>query len=264
MNGTELLTQIFANVRDERDEVARNTGRIGGAIKDPSGPVKPAYDWLVKYGVPIVEAMDCDLPHGVLGLFHLVPPQRMVIRYNAAFTPDNMWVVWHECGHCADYLRRADDKVHFMAQGWLSTKHANFLQMHQEEIIKWTPHPNRQYKTRLDELWAEVIAATMIDPARVPAQIERAIRPDLLAIGLPIGAPAHGEEKNPKSFKCEFLCQGSWSSNAMRFATQHEADLAGGELMSRWYVPTDRRVVETSDPVNARFNEASFKAELLS
>ena len=47
---------------------------------------------------------------------------------------------------------------------------------------------------------------------------------------------------------------GSWSSNALRFATKEEAEASGKELLSRWFVPTDSRAVESEDPVNYEAN----------
>jgi hypothetical protein len=47
---------------------------------------------------------------------------------------------------------------------------------------------------------------------------------------------------------------GTWNGNALRFATKEEAEASGKELLSRWFVPTDSRAVESDDPVNYRFN----------
>ena len=57
-----------------------------------------------------------------------------------------------------------------------------------------------------------------------------------------------------KSFKTEVYAQGSWSSNSLRFSTKEEAEASGKELLSRWFVPTDSRALESEDPVNYRFN----------
>ena len=45
----------------------------------------------------------------------------------------------------------------------------------------------------------------------------------------------------------------SWAGNAVRMATKEEADAAGHELLTRWYVPESYRVVPSDDPVNYRF-----------
>jgi len=56
------------------------------------------------------------------------------------------------------------------------------------------------------------------------------------------------------SWKTEVLVQGEWSTNAVRFATKEEAEAAGRELLSRWFVPVDSRAAESDDPVNYRFD----------
>jgi len=52
-----------------------------------------------------------------------------------------------------------------------------------------------------------------------------------------------------------------WSSNSCRYATQAEAEAAGKELLSRWFVPTASRAAESENPVNARFENG--RTELL-
>jgi hypothetical protein len=44
------------------------------------------------------------------------------------------------------------------------------------------------------------------------------------------------------------------SFNAVVLATREEADDAGRELMSRWFVPTGWAVVESDEPVNYKFD----------
>ena len=63
----------------------------------------------------------------------------------------------------------------------------------------------------------------------------------------------------PKSWKMEVCVSGSWSSNACVYATKEEAELAGKELLSRWYVPSDSRAVESTDAVNYRFDVDKFR-----
>jgi hypothetical protein len=48
----------------------------------------------------------------------------------------------------------------------------------------------------------------------------------------------------------------SWASNALRFATKIEAEKAGHELLSRWYVPISSRAAESIDPVNYVFDDS--------
>ena len=52
------------------------------------------------------------------------------------------------------------------------------------------------------------------------------------------------------SYMFEVHARGEWCGNGQRFATKEEAEQAGRDLLSRWYVPDSYRVVETSGPVN--------------
>jgi hypothetical protein len=65
------------------------------------------------------------------------------------------------------------------------------------------------------------------------------------------------------SFKTEVCVDGKWASNALRFATEREAQLYGTELLSRWFVPTDARPAESPDPANYKFDEQQFFAVAL-
>ena len=56
------------------------------------------------------------------------------------------------------------------------------------------------------------------------------------------------------SWKMEVLVNGEWGTNACVYATKEEAEAAGIELLSRWFLPTDSRAVESNDEVNYRFN----------
>jgi hypothetical protein len=47
----------------------------------------------------------------------------------------------------------------------------------------------------------------------------------------------------------------SWATNSLRFATKVEAEKAGRELLSRWYLPIDSRAAESEDPVNYVFDD---------
>jgi hypothetical protein len=57
------------------------------------------------------------------------------------------------------------------------------------------------------------------------------------------------------------MYQGSktWNSNALRFATKIEAEKAGDELLSRWYVPIDSRAAQSEDAVNYIFDDATCR-----
>ena len=61
------------------------------------------------------------------------------------------------------------------------------------------------------------------------------------------------------SYKTEVKVDGSWSSNAVRFATEAEAVEAGKELLSRWFAPSDSRSAASEDPVNYKFDFQSWR-----
>jgi hypothetical protein len=56
----------------------------------------------------------------------------------------------------------------------------------------------------------------------------------------------------------------SWASNALRFATKIEAEKAGHELLSRWYVPIDSRAAQSEDAVNYIFDDATGRPSPIS
>ena len=60
-------------------------------------------------------------------------------------------------------------------------------------------------------------------------------------------------ERKIMSYKMEVEVDGNWSSNACVYATREEAEAAGRELLSRWFVPTDSRAVESTETVNYKF-----------
>lgn len=63
------------------------------------------------------------------------------------------------------------------------------------------------------------------------------------------------------SFKIEVQMAGEWGgSNALAFATHDEAKDYGTELLSRWSGPDDFRVIESTEPVNYRFDKETYKA----
>ncbi len=65
------------------------------------------------------------------------------------------------------------------------------------------------------------------------------------------------------SFKAEVIADNSgvWVSNALRFATHAEALAYVQDLAWRWTLVRDSRVVESSDPVNYRFNQETRAVE---
>jgi hypothetical protein len=48
--------------------------------------------------------------------------------------------------------------------------------------------------------------------------------------------------------------QEGWASNAAAYATKEEAEAAGAELLTRWTLPHAYRAVESTQPVNYRFD----------
>ena len=56
------------------------------------------------------------------------------------------------------------------------------------------------------------------------------------------------------TFKTYVEVSGKWSTNACVYATKKEAEAAGTELLSRWFVPTASEARESSDPVNYKFD----------
>jgi hypothetical protein len=51
-----------------------------------------------------------------------------------------------------------------------------------------------------------------------------------------------------------FLVGREWAGNALRFATQAEAEQSALELMGRWFMPSDYRVDEVDEEVNYGFD----------
>jgi hypothetical protein len=62
------------------------------------------------------------------------------------------------------------------------------------------------------------------------------------------------------SFKYEVEVDGKFSGNAVRFATEEEANAGGSELLSRWFVPTGYRVVSSDDPVNYEIKDGVIQS----
>ena len=58
------------------------------------------------------------------------------------------------------------------------------------------------------------------------------------------------------SFKPEVISDnsGNWCGNALIFATQDEAQAYVRDLSCRWMMVRDTRVVESSEPVNYRWD----------
>lgn len=56
---------------------------------------------------------------------------------------------------------------------------------------------------------------------------------------------------------------GTWAGNGCYYATREEAHRAVVELSGRWTSVRETRVVETEEPVNVRWNDATGKTEFL-
>lgn len=65
------------------------------------------------------------------------------------------------------------------------------------------------------------------------------------------------------SYKNYVLVGDEWATNNCAYATKEEADEAGREMLTRWFVPTDHEARESDQEVNARFNFESYKTEIL-
>jgi len=62
------------------------------------------------------------------------------------------------------------------------------------------------------------------------------------------------------SFKPQVLVEGSWSGNGLVFATHTEALENAKDLMRRWILVEDVRVVETSALVNYAWINGTLKS----
>lgn len=60
------------------------------------------------------------------------------------------------------------------------------------------------------------------------------------------------------SFKPEFLINGIWYDNAVRFATYEEALDNARAKFAVWTMPTDYRAVESTDPVNYQWTDGGL------
>ncbi len=50
-----------------------------------------------------------------------------------------------------------------------------------------------------------------------------------------------------------------YAGNALRFATEHEAEASASDLMNRWFVPIGWRVDVSDDAPNYRWDETTQK-----
>lgn len=53
---------------------------------------------------------------------------------------------------------------------------------------------------------------------------------------------------------------GTWTGNALRFATKEEAETYVSDLQARWMLVRATRVVQSEDPVNYRWTDHGIEA----
>lgn len=63
-----------------------------------------------------------------------------------------------------------------------------------------------------------------------------------------------------RSFTGEVIADGSgqWAGNGLRFATEQEARESVADLMRRWWLVTDTRIVQSADPPNYRWDNGGL------
>lgn len=57
------------------------------------------------------------------------------------------------------------------------------------------------------------------------------------------------------SYLVEVLVQQEWSRNGLRFASESEAESYGADMATRWTQVAKRRVIPSTDPVNASYKD---------
>ena len=67
-------------------------------------------------------------------------------------------------------------------------------------------------------------------------------------------------KRAPRSWAPEVFIDNKWCGNALRFPTRMEAEQNGRDLLCRWFVPTDSRAVESTDPPNYHYTDGRLVA----
>lgn len=62
------------------------------------------------------------------------------------------------------------------------------------------------------------------------------------------------------NWKPEVCVSGKWCGNNLVFSTKQEAEGWGIDRLMKWWVPTDSRAVETSDPVNYKWENGKIQS----
>jgi hypothetical protein len=199
-DSTQRLCELFANVPDGSEDVGKGGGRIHSAdfVPDIEGPIDNPRDWLARYMIPIREVPRVMLAGDAAAIFkhasrggEFIQAEVWIPKGADINKPDVRWHVWHEVGHAVDFVFTRENKIIATPHGQFSTNHIAVLRRHQEQIIQWSPHPDRAYKTKPVELWAECVACAILSPERMPAELFAAISPDLHKRNLPLRvAPA--------------------------------------------------------------------------
>lgn len=84
---------------------------------------------------------------------------------------------------------------------------------------------------------------------------------------LPPGCSVNDIEEQATGVSYAWYCSGlpkpaskaEWVTNAMRFATEKEAQAWGDDLRGRWFAMGDGEVRKTSDPVNFKLFNGQLK-----
>lgn len=61
------------------------------------------------------------------------------------------------------------------------------------------------------------------------------------------------------SWKPEFLVDGKWYDNAVRFATEAEAKQNAQDKFMVWTMPSDYRATESPDPAHYRYTDKGLE-----
>ena len=72
-----------------------------------------------------------------------------------------------------------------------------------------------------------------------------------------------GEPNMPRSYKAEVIADssGKWTGNGLAFATAAEAQSYVDDLMMRWFAVREVRTVQSTDPVNTRWDAEAHRSE---
>lgn len=197
--GAELLSDLFDGVAALGDDVSAAGGRIvetvmnhTGKVAKVEGPIDNPRDWLARWGVPITEESPHFMGSAAALFFHASDGDKL-LRASVAVPMGadinegrDRWSVWHEIGHCCDFITQREGHIIFTPHGMFSTQFIELLRQHQEVIINWNPHSDRDYKTSHKELWAETVAAAVMAPKLVPSDLLAAITPALIERNFPV------------------------------------------------------------------------------